>query len=64
MTYAIGADELTNQHILIGDAISPTRYSQGVQILATNDDLADTVLVLHAAGQIEYPSNSTVYVAR
>ncbi len=62
-TYAIGADELREGHVLVGDSISPTRWGSGVTVdaVTTHGGLA---LVLAEGREIELLASETVHIVR
>ncbi len=62
-TRAIGADELREGHVLVGDSISPTRWGTGVTVDAVTT-FADLVLVLAAGEEIEFVATETVHIVR
>lgn len=62
-TYAIGAHELRPGHVLVGDAICPTRFGCGVTVVGVERS-GSTILVVFEVGMTEYPCAQTVHVTR
>ncbi len=60
-TYAIGADELREGHVLVGDSVSPTRWGAGATVDAVTTH-GDLVLVLAAGWEIELVATETVHI--
>jgi hypothetical protein len=61
---AIGAHELRDTDILIGDWISPNRYGSGASVQTVNHEEDSVYTIVAGNRPVEFIPRETVYVRR